>query len=168
MGSPDPRSFSRGKRGIAGTLIFTQFDRDALIDELRKDEKTSKFTTFKANQLVDPVTGQVYSQYASELTGFNYDLSGIASMDQWDAIMTKLGYKNGAQDFTSEAIIEYADQIPPFHVTITFANEYGQKAKIEIHYVELLNEQTGFSIDDVVAAKSYTFVARKVIPMKKL
>src|SRR3990167_5616302 len=31
MGSADPRSFSRGKRGIAGTLIFLVFDRHALL-----------------------------------------------------------------------------------------------------------------------------------------
>ena len=30
MGNPNPRSFSRGKRGIAGSLTFTVFDRDAL------------------------------------------------------------------------------------------------------------------------------------------
>ena len=31
MGSADPRSFSRGKRGIAGTLIFLVFDSHALL-----------------------------------------------------------------------------------------------------------------------------------------
>ena len=35
MGSAEPRSFSRGKRGIAGTLVFTVFDRDALIEEFK-------------------------------------------------------------------------------------------------------------------------------------
>jgi hypothetical protein len=30
MGSPEPKAFAKGKRGIAGTLIFSQFDRDAL------------------------------------------------------------------------------------------------------------------------------------------
>ena len=29
-----PRSISRGKRGIAGTIVFTLFDRDALVDAL--------------------------------------------------------------------------------------------------------------------------------------
>ena len=31
MGSADPRSFSRGKRGIAGTLVFVVFDRHVLL-----------------------------------------------------------------------------------------------------------------------------------------
>ena len=36
MGSPDPRSFSRNKRGIAGSLIWVNFDRHGLLDVFRK------------------------------------------------------------------------------------------------------------------------------------
>jgi len=32
MGSPDPRAYSRNKRGIAGNLIWIQFDRHALLN----------------------------------------------------------------------------------------------------------------------------------------
>src|SRR5271157_5677586 len=32
MGSPDPRSFSRNKRGIAGSLVWINFDRHALLN----------------------------------------------------------------------------------------------------------------------------------------
>jgi hypothetical protein len=41
MGSADPRSFSRGKRGIAGTLIFTVFDRSALIETFKNKSDRS-------------------------------------------------------------------------------------------------------------------------------
>jgi hypothetical protein len=34
MGSADARSFSRGKRGIAGSLIFIVFDRHAILSSL--------------------------------------------------------------------------------------------------------------------------------------
>ena len=44
MGSADPRSFSRGKRGIAGTLIFTIFDRSALLETFKgMDDKSGWF-----------------------------------------------------------------------------------------------------------------------------
>lgn len=36
LGNPDPRSFSRGKRGIAGSLVFAVFDRDALLVEMKE------------------------------------------------------------------------------------------------------------------------------------
>jgi len=32
LGSPDVRSFSRNKRGIAGTLIWINFDRHGLLN----------------------------------------------------------------------------------------------------------------------------------------
>lgn len=35
MGEADPRSYSRGKRGIAGSVVFTVFDRSALLEAMR-------------------------------------------------------------------------------------------------------------------------------------
>jgi hypothetical protein len=36
MGSADPRAFFRNKRGIAGSLIWINFDRHALLNVVRK------------------------------------------------------------------------------------------------------------------------------------
>ena len=51
MGCAEPRSFSRGKRGIAGTLVFTVFDRDALIDEFKNklNAAATQVTEFTSN-----------------------------------------------------------------------------------------------------------------------
>ena len=51
-------------------------------------------------------------------------------------------------------------------LTISFANEYGQMAKIVLYGVEILNEGTGFSIDNVTSEKACTFVARRVDYMR--
>jgi len=51
-------------------------------------------------------------------------------------------------------------------ITISFANEYGQRAVLVIFGVEILNEGTGFSIDNVTTEKACTFVARRVEHMK--
>jgi hypothetical protein len=59
----------------------------------------------------------------------------------------------------------YADQIPPFDITITFANEYGQMAARSIYGVELLNEGSGASMDDIVLEETMTYVARELGPM---
>lgn len=171
MGSPDPRSFSRGKRGIAGTLVFTQFDRDALIDEMTKGntENSLKYQTFAANSVLT-ASGQVNDTVGSILTGtlgMTADeiksAGGKIPVQYWDEVMSQLGYGN---NIDANAPIEYSDQIPPFHIAITFANEYRQRAKLEIHHVEILNEGAGYSIDDVVAAKSCTFIARKISYLK--
>src|SRR6056297_1492121 len=41
MGDPNPRSFARGKRGIAGSFVLTVFNNDSL-EEIRKN---STYTT---------------------------------------------------------------------------------------------------------------------------
>lgn len=39
MGSPNPRAFSRGKRGISGALVFAVFDRSAILQEMNKETR---------------------------------------------------------------------------------------------------------------------------------
>ncbi|SFJ66214.1 hypothetical protein SAMN02799624_05440 [Paenibacillus sp. UNC496MF] len=163
MGSPDPRSFSRGKRGISGSLIFTQFDRDALMDEMKKQYQGA------------PVM-QTFQQFVANSSQFeNAIISGLKGTERgygvkaWDDVMTQLGYANvsGAGEFDDSAITgfytpEYADQLMPFNIAISMANEFGQRAGMEIYGLQILNEGSGFSVDDVVTAKAYTWVARKV------
>lgn len=145
MGSPNPRSFSRGKRGIAGSLIFTTFDRPALYnlvkDSLDKQASSFKIYTRAWNLLPN----------ANSTTAANIAPSSVSSA-------------KGASDVV-EAIPYYADQMPPFDVTITYANEYGQAAVKRIYGVELLNEGSGASMDDIVIEETMTFVAREVGPM---
>ncbi len=159
MGSAEPRSFSRGKRGIAGSLVFTVFDRDALIEEF-KDKLNGEnlgIQKFKAN--------------ASHK---NY-----LSIEEWDAQMTgHTGYNEGpndngelsgkVSDIVDKYAPVYADEILPFDITITMANEYGQRAVLVIYGVELLNEGSGYSIDSVTTEKAYTFVARRVDYLRAL
>ncbi len=38
----NPRSFGRGKRGIAGSMIFVQFDRKTLMETMADCTKASK------------------------------------------------------------------------------------------------------------------------------
>lgn len=160
MGSAEPRSFSRGKRGIAGTLVFTIFDRDALLEGLADHvEKQKSFQRIGGNSL------------------YEIDRKNPLAIEEWDAEMTKIA-TNGTsgvtsvdsdkvtQNIASAARPVYADEIPPFDITISFANEYGQKAKLVIYGVEILNEGSGFSIDNVTSEKACTFVARRVDYMR--
>ncbi|ARC67424.1 MULTISPECIES: hypothetical protein [Bacillus] len=174
MGSPDARSFSRGKRGISGSLVFVQFDRDALIEEMHKEYKGAP-SIQKIQQYVTNMSG-VGSKGATGLE--DQILSGLKStsangantygINTWDEQMTKLGYGSTASSgFDDSNLVdfytpEYADQLMPFNVTISMANEFGQRAGMELYGIQLLNEASGFSVDDVITAKAYTFVARKL------
>ena len=157
MGSAEPRSFSRGKRGIAGNLVFISFNRDALLAELG-DKAISKY---KAN---DPAW--LKDQQAAQ----------FISIEQWDAYMSGLasdgegggpGIIGDTKNLvTDEAKPKYADEVLPFDITISLANEYGNKAVTVIYGVEILNEGIGFSIDSPTSERAYTFVARSVDTMK--
>lgn len=151
MGDANPRSFSRGKRGIAGTLVFTVFDRDALIEALK--DQISKEDTFQR-------------------IGGDND-STVMTIDEWDKMMTGNTDSSGsssdtAKSVASKATIRYSDEVPPFDITISFANEYGQKAVQVIYGVELLNEGVGYSMDNVVSEKACTFVARAMDYLKSV
>ena len=160
MGSAEPRSFSRGKRGIAGNLVFITFNRDALMVELSDGPGISKYhaNVFKTSD----------DNGALQFT----------SVEEWDKHMTSLssGTNTGAgvtgktpSDLVAENVKpRYADELLPFDITITFANEYGNKASTVLYGVELLNEGTGFSIDAPTSEKAYTFVCISVDSMKPI
>jgi hypothetical protein len=151
MGSADPRSFSRGKRGIAGSLIFIVFDRHAIISELG------------------------YLSPAVAVDGVN---RGLVFQSDVDDIRPGISEPQPVQDSESDLIdgnpasdqalagAWYVDQIPPFDVTLAAANEYGALAVMRIFGVELLNEGHGMSIDDIVAEQQFTYVARTVMGWK--
>ena len=112
----------------------------------------------------------------------------VLRIDQWDEAMTTMSQANistsesdnGTNKLNSLAnqadtitkgisaasTPHYDDEIPPFDITVSFANEYGQNAVLVIYGVEILNEGTGFSIDNVTSEKACTFVARRVEHMK--
>lgn len=155
MGSAEPRSFSRGKRGIAGTMVFTIFDRDALIAGLKEHvEQEESFQRIGKDLNMEAMTLDDWDQKMTARA--TNGVSGIASKSA-DQITRNVAEK---------AEIQYADEIPPFDVTISFANEYSQKAMLVIYGVEILNEGSGFSIDNVTSEKACTFVARKVDYMR--
>lgn len=159
MGSAEPRSFSRGKRGIAGSLVFTVFDRDTLIEEF-KDKLNGEnlgIQKFKANG--NHKNYMSIEEWDSQMTGYaNY--TGNVTDDG------KTGGK--VSDIVGKYSPVYADEILPFDITITMANEYGQRACLVIYGVELLNEGSGYSVDSVTTEKAYTFVARRIDYLRSL
>lgn len=142
MGSPNPRSFTRGKRGIAGSMIFTVFDRPGLykmLDSYKNEDEIKYFT--RSHNVLPGMANYNDSDYR-----------GIVPVGEQE-----VDVKGG--------IPYYSDQIPPFDVTITFANEYGQAAVRSIYGVEIINEGSGVSMDDVVIEETMSFVARDIGPM---
>jgi len=245
LGSPDARSFSRGKRGIAGSMVFAVFDHDSLVSALQRVwdkiappamftaagnsavRGTESFmdaldlirwnikTTDAANDnfqgtvggaingavegfkngaqgifglaggLVGAVAGAInggVNAYQSSGYGFSgtsvikptkqegsnggpagYDTDSNYFVETWnkgDDIYVPAGFS----PIRGENIL-YADTLPPFDITMTFANEYGQCAFQKIYDVDILNEASGVSVDTIVMERQMTYIARRLSPL---
>lgn len=137
-GSPDPRSVSRGKRGIAGSLIFQVFDRDALYQILYHHKDEFRYWTRNSNH---QVAAQSY---------------GSPMPNNWINDWKNQTLAYGDYDPF------YADQIPPFDITLSFLNEIGNLARMDVRGVEILNEGMGISVEDMAIEQAMTFIARAV------
>lgn len=54
------------------------------------------------------------------------------------------------------------DEIPPFDVIISFANEFGNRSKLVIYGIRLVNEGQVMSINDVYTENTYQYVATDI------
>jgi len=162
MGSPDPRAYSRNKRGIAGSLVWVNFDRHALL---------ALFNAARGKFVAD--VDEIRPQYS------NPDAVNSASAVFNSSLTRDLGPSVGAtidtldstvsgQSWTELAVPWYSDQILPFDVSIAAANEYGAMAGAKILGLEIINEGTGVSIDDTVTETQATFVARSIEPLQAI
>jgi hypothetical protein len=168
MGSADPRSFSRGKRGIAGTLIFIMFDRHALLGEMgmMRDDYGLGAQKFFADiddlrpEMRDHNNGGIATAgtlAANIVSGTNSERTvGSAVQDQESALSSVGSDQEAVPPW-------YADQILPFDITLAAANEYGALAVMRVYGVEILNEGYGVSVDDIQSAMQSTYVARTIV-----
>lgn len=189
FGSPDPRSFSRGKRGIAGSLTFATFNRDALLIALRdiwdqiapKAMFTAKgnIATQGSEDFKNALDLAAWSKAGGDAGGtptsagtdkvdFSSDHGSNDKWDEtsgtWTASTDKVAIPPGFGVIRGENIL-YADQVPPFDITMTFANEYGQAAFQKIYDVDILNEGSGVSVDTIVMERQMTYIARRISPI---
>lgn len=218
MGSPDARSFSRGKRGLAGSMVFAVFDNDALVTALQSvwneiapvamytaaanlqktgsEDFSAALDMIKWNQSIsDLQSGKLDISEDSPLAGltssgdrtgygFSYDATDATRnstinaqtapgsnnkppVDQngkWTDSETTINVPAGFSPIRGDNVI-YADTLPPFDVTLTFASEYGHTAFQKIYDVDILNESSGASVDTVVMARQVTWIARRLSPL---
>lgn len=155
MGSADPRSFSRGKRGISGSAIFQVFDREALLDVMRDNLYIANLSDVDQRFNQSPITIEAANSElgVDPLTG----TVGVLSVDGNNRITNQ----------HVRATPLYYDQIPPFNIVLTGFNEYGQTMKMEIRNVEIMNWGSGTSIDDINIDATCTWVATRIIPWSK-
>lgn len=163
LGSADPRSFSRNKRGVAGSLVWINFDRHALLTLIYQNQ--GKFVAWSDDvrpEYADSSSpGSPQSQTAIFSSSLVRDVGPnvTATINQIDLIPV-----TGVSSLKELASPWYSDQILPFDITLAATNEMGAASAMRIYGIDILNEGTGSSIEDAVSESSATFVARLVEP----
>jgi len=61
-----------------------------------------------------------------------------------------------------------ADMLPPFDITITQVNEYGNMSQMVVRGVTIVDEGIVFSSDDIYAEQTNTYIARDVYPVSEI
>jgi|11_taG_2_1085331.scaffolds.fasta_scaffold00538_9 hypothetical protein len=199
MGSVDPVSYSRGKRGIAGTMISLMMDVHMLYTpsftgERALLDKDEIFPSYSGEAGGSSTNNQSITNYnTSALNNANNETSTVSLKDVDGNLAGRLlrtlpGNDPASVEFSggptqrfdpqrsyeldnlgnnySVAKVFYVDQILPFDVTIVAANEYGQSAQMRLYGCEILNEGSGFSIDDIVIENQMTYVCRTILPWR--
>jgi len=205
MGSVDPISYSRGKRGIAGTMISLMMDTHILMspsftgeyylgdsDEIFATAATGSAratSTDVYQNLNNEVDSSVrLGQLGNSTFGENGSGGTVGFFGVDQEINTGITGSVGAnasgpyQRFNRSqaydvsqmgnnyrvAPVFYVDQILPFDIAIVAANEYGQTAQMRLYGCEILNEGSGFSIDDIVIENQMTYVCRTILPWRSV
>ena len=127
-GDPNALSYSKNKRGHAGSVVLTVFDRAALRDIMEMSSVYRKDQTF--------VPGTNATQLASNNT------TSFSTQNSRKAV--------------------YADEVPPFDITLYGMNEFGKQMVMRIYDVTIISEGAGISIDDGIQEAQFTYVARHV------
>ena len=149
MGSEDARAYSRNKRGIAGSLIWINFDRHSLLALIQKCAGTFVADIDEIRPQYTDVSngGAVFQSSVVRSAG----IPASATIDQLDTTLTSAGQN------TQLATPWYSDQVLPFDVTLSGANEYGAMCAAKIYGLEILNEGFGIFIDEAVSEMQATF-----------
>lgn len=159
MGYANPRAFSRGKRGIAGTLVFAMFNKHPLVGPV--NAASSLQPIFSGSTPANKFWADEEEIRPSIMFNSSASIRDINSVDGSGADMGVEGNSFNDQLLTTPW---YPDQIPPFDITLTASNEYGAVVSMAVIGVELVNEGYGISIDDLVSEFQYTFIARELVP----
>ena len=222
-GSPDARSFSRGKRGIAGSMVFAVFDHDSLVATLQSvwdkiappamftaagnivkngtnEDFTKALDMVKWNNLVSEIAERgavddnAWLGVEGEKAGYGFSFGSTTTGAYTNTIdaqkargsnnIPKLREEDGLPDYgvawddSNDEIfvpagfapirgenVVYADTLPPFDITMTFASEYGHTAFQKIYDVDILNESSGAGIETVIMNRQVTWIARRMSPL---
>jgi len=160
FGDPSPRTFVKGKRGIAGTMTFTQFDKHALIESVFNVGEQIKNIWDNIDRFYGHMADSQFKDRVDHLKRYaNMTPDQIRSLSPEQYVIAS------AAKIVAQRRIQYVDQLPPFDLTLVFINETGAFAYMALMGVQFANEGYGYTLDDLSSATAVTYVATGVRPL---
>lgn len=136
---------------VRNAMIFLTFDRTTLLDAL-KDRPWNWYLTPKDD--IDPLSQKHYEAQLDVPPSKTIGTAGSSRTAVSGISLNRVWAKP-----------KYYDQLPPFNVVISAENEYGSHARMDIIGVEIMNQGSGMSIDDLSIDEACTFVAQEINPL---
>jgi len=115
---------------IAGSIVFIQFDRHALLEELQSVRQGDMGVTTKRGLFQQDADDTDYSKQAILLPAANAEDS-VVGVSTWGHQMISVIANRGGSFVNFDDLLNqtyhrvkpwYSDQLPPLHITITMAN----------------------------------------------
>jgi hypothetical protein len=147
-------------------LIFTIFDRSALGRVVDREKQGQAQYYARFTDVANP--GEYSATRGSTIPRENSSLLATGpGVTRDEGAILEAG--NPESLFTNDIrTVNYVDQIPPFDIVLSAQNEMGHRMFLQLFGVELLNQGSGVSVDDIVIEAQMTFVCRSMIDWKQI
>lgn len=154
MGSADFKSVSRGKRSVSGTMTFTIFDRDPFVRDIVASDQLKALENQYAGLM----------NLVQEANKNEYDNWLGASIDQ-ARLEQAIKATTSLRNIIGKQPLRYADQLAPFDITISMANDQGGAAVAAVRQVYIVSQGVGWSAHDMETDMVYSYIARWFEPL---
>lgn len=192
MGRRDAVIYTTGKRVVVGSMVLSQYDRHALLEQVFQISKR-KITSVGSLWEMDKdfknrigQTGGTETQTATVPGGTGSNPSWIypeldARQDTTGANATFLrgisrtAYEQEIKRMEADAAratgstkFNYSDQLPPFDLTLVGVTKSGDAARCSIFGMQVTQETAGFSQNDLGNSVGMSFVGLAVSPWRSI
>lgn len=188
LGDPNAHSVTKGKRIIVGSMTMTVWARHALLGEvfnafgrragdrdftladiLRQDSPAAQILSPDYQRLTTSTTGagsrSVPKPRAGDDLGINSSVSRGLSFADFQTIRREQVER--AVNFTYSQRLKWADQLPPFDITLVGANEQGDVTQMSLLQIHITQETGGASINDLGNSTAFSFIALNWEPPRR-
>ena len=183
MGRRDAVQYTQGKRVIVGSLMFAQYDKHALLEEVFQITRRGRMTQQSFWSPESPASALAQQNtYNNVIIGTQKGLNNTSLQGNTDAVFDQAGNLRGlsaseaatqrnAQDQLAAKLqgsikIDYADQIPPFDLTLVGISRTGAASRCTIFGLTINQETGGWSMQDLGNSVGFSFVALHVSPWR--